>query len=400
MMEFHDPRPVKSGGKYDVVVVGGGVAGVAAAVAAAREGVSVLLIEKSVVLGGLATQGLISWYEPLCDGEGRQMICGLAQELIELAVCHSPNDLAQVWKEGGQATREDKRYACHFSPTIFSLQLDEFLVKNQVKVLLDTMITYPVMEGNVCRGLVAETKEGKCYFEAGVVIDATGDASVLHGCGVPTVDGENFLSYVSHYLDRAGAEKIAQTGDFVALRKWKCTASNMCGDGHPEGYPHYAGVTAEEITDFVMTGRRMLLEEIRQLPAGCFDLVSIPSVPQLRTSRRIDGAYTFTGEEENVRFEDSIGTCGDFRKRGKHYQLPYRVLYHEDYPNVLAAGRIVSAAQGDGWEIVRVIPVCVLTGQAAGVAAALSVLCNLPVKNVSTQELQGRLTAQKAKIDY
>ena len=71
-------------GSYDVIVVGGGIAGVAASVSAARNGMSVLLIEKSVNLGGLATAGLISWYEPLCDGQGKQLTTGIAEELIKL----------------------------------------------------------------------------------------------------------------------------------------------------------------------------------------------------------------------------------------------------------------------------------------------------------------------------
>ena len=78
-------RNVTEKGKYDVIVVGGGIAGVAAAVSAVRNGTSVFLIEKSVNLGGLATGGLISWYEPLCDGKGKQMVTGMAEELIKLS---------------------------------------------------------------------------------------------------------------------------------------------------------------------------------------------------------------------------------------------------------------------------------------------------------------------------
>ena len=77
--------PIKKG-HYDVIVVGGGIAGVCASVASARQGLSVLLIEKGVNLGGLATSGLISWYEPLCDGTGKKVISGLAEELIKLSV--------------------------------------------------------------------------------------------------------------------------------------------------------------------------------------------------------------------------------------------------------------------------------------------------------------------------
>ncbi|MBR4873900.1 MAG: FAD-dependent oxidoreductase, partial [Clostridia bacterium] len=82
---------------YDVVVVGGGVAGIAAAVAAARKGASVLLLEKSVNLGGLATIGLISWYEPLCDGEGNQMIASIGEELIKLTAKYGFDSIPEQW---------------------------------------------------------------------------------------------------------------------------------------------------------------------------------------------------------------------------------------------------------------------------------------------------------------
>ncbi|MEE1329782.1 MAG: FAD-dependent oxidoreductase [Acutalibacteraceae bacterium] len=92
-------------------------------------------------------------------------------------------------------------------------------------------------------------------------------------------------------------------------------------------------------------------------------------MPQYRKIRRIIGEYTFVGTD-GEQFEDSIGCIGDFRYPGRHYQLPFRTLYNKKYPNLLAAGRIISAS-GDGWEITRVIPVCALTGQAAGIAASM-----------------------------
>jgi len=85
--------------KYDVIVVGGGIAGVSASVAAARGGLKVLLIEKSVNLGGLATSGLISWYEPLCDGNGNQMVYGIAEELIRLCGKYSFENLPPAYIE-------------------------------------------------------------------------------------------------------------------------------------------------------------------------------------------------------------------------------------------------------------------------------------------------------------
>lgn len=86
---------------YDVIVVGGGIAGVAAAVSASREDSGVLLIEKGCNLGGLATGGLISWYEPLCDGEGKQIIYGIAEELIKLSAKYGFDNLPEKWGGDG-----------------------------------------------------------------------------------------------------------------------------------------------------------------------------------------------------------------------------------------------------------------------------------------------------------
>lgn len=83
----------------EVIVVGGGIAGVAAAVAAARSGADVLLLEKGALLGGLATNGLISWYEPLCDGHGEQLMTGLAEELLRLSIRYGDDTLPRIWKD-------------------------------------------------------------------------------------------------------------------------------------------------------------------------------------------------------------------------------------------------------------------------------------------------------------
>lgn len=95
-MTFDAIEPIKRE-NYDVIVVGGGIAGIAAAVSAAREGMKTFLIEKSFNLGGLATGGLISWYEPLCDGKGNQMIFGIAEELIKLSAKNSFDTLPSEW---------------------------------------------------------------------------------------------------------------------------------------------------------------------------------------------------------------------------------------------------------------------------------------------------------------
>ena len=366
------PRP-----SHDVLVVGGGIAGVCAAVAAARAGASVLLIEKSVNLGGLATVGLINWYEPLCDGEGRKMISGLCEELILLSTSCGYNTLPEQWGGKAGCGNEKSRYASHFSPTFFALALDRLVVSSGAELLFDTRATYPVMEDGICRGVIVENVSGREFYPAKVVIDATGDATVMHRAGVPCVLGDNYLSYVAHGFQRADAERYLQTDELNTMRRWIGSASDMLGNGHPEGMELLHGDSAEEITRFMLLGKERMLEKYKDSPPDQRELMAIPTIPQYRMIRRIEGDTLFLGTERDFVFPDSIGSCGDFRRRGHRFTIPYSALYNSRFPNLLAAGRIVSA-QGDGWEITRVIPVCALTGEAAGIAAALSVQMELP----------------------
>ena len=109
-MDFvNETNEVPIAGKYDVIVVGGGIAGVGAALGARRNGCKVLMIEKSVMLGGLATLGFIAYYLPLCDGYGKKVTGGIAEELLYLSIKYGYNNLAPEWKDGtGVGTK--KRY--------------------------------------------------------------------------------------------------------------------------------------------------------------------------------------------------------------------------------------------------------------------------------------------------
>lgn len=104
------------GDSYDVIVVGGGVAGVSAAVSAARSGMKTLLMEKFTVLGGLATVGLINWWEPLCNAEGKKLISGVSEEILRRTIRYSMHRLPAEWQTEGVWEQEtDKRFVTHFS---------------------------------------------------------------------------------------------------------------------------------------------------------------------------------------------------------------------------------------------------------------------------------------------
>lgn len=374
---YEDKREIIKKDDYDVIVVGGGIAGVAASVAAARGGVSVLLIEKKVNLGGLATGGLISWYEPLCDGKGKQMVFGIAEELIKLSAKYSFDNLPECWGGSGHNPSSNQRYSTFFSPNVFSLSLDEFVMSNDVKLRFDTLGTYPVMQGKECIGVVCESVSGREFFGAKVVIDATGTASIMDGAGVPTAVGENFMTYVVQKCTLDGAKKLVEDANFSKFRKWMSVGSDMEGNGHPEGMKKLKGTSADDVTDYLVYGKKNALERIKNEEKDSFDIMTIPDMAQFRTIRRIIGKTDFNAVDGEV-FDDSIGNSGDFRPKGigNHYQIPFGALYNADFLNLLAAGRIISAPQGDGWEVARVIPTCALTGEAAGKAAAFKVKNN------------------------
>ncbi len=384
-----DTREIIRREEYDVIVVGGGIAGVSAAVTAARRNMRVLLIEKSINLGGLATLGLISWYEPLCDGRGEQVIFGMAEELIKLAFRYGFENLPERWGGSGKSKPRNERYSSFYSPTVFALALDEFVLDAGVKLRFDTLAVQPVMKNGSCEGVLCESANGREYFPCKVIIDATGDASVCHRAGMPTVVGENYLTYIAHGMDATTVKKCAETGDFCRLRAWQNAGSDMLGNGHPQGMRRLTGISAEDITDFVTVGKSRMLDRIKEKDQHSYDILTLPTMPQFRTVRRIVGKKDFCAIEDD-RCGDSIGLCGDFRmdRLGKRYHIPFGALYHPAFSNILAAGRIISSPRGDGWEVARVIPVCALTGEAAGNAAALMASTALSASKINIKELQ------------
>lgn len=388
-MNITDNRPIIKKSSHDVIVVGGGIAGVSAAVAAARGGADVLLIEKSIILGGLATAGLISWYEPLCDSCGKQMIGGISEELIRLSIKYGFDNMNDSWKN--KEDKKEGRFTTFFSPTIFSLALDEYTTSQGVKLLFDCLAVHPVVNDGVCNGVICETKEGKIYYECKMIIDATGDASVFAGANAPTKCGDNYMSIFAQAITEEGAKDYNENHDMRSLRKWMCLGSNLFGVGHPEGMEKLCGLTSDEVTEFVLTGRKMLFDKIKDADRNSRDIATLPTMPQFRTIRHIVGEYTFVANDRET-FDNAIGSCGDFRAKfkGCHYQIPYTSLYNKEFKNMLAAGRIISAEE-NGWEASRVIPVAALTGQAAGTSAAMCVKDGVAVDEINVSSLQATL---------
>lgn len=142
-------------GEADVIVVGGGVAGVAAAVSAARNGSRVILLEKSIILGGLATLGHVCIYLPLDDGLGHKVYGGLAEELLHVCIRYGYDNLPDCWRNGPDTVDTPTgRYRTNFNIPAAVCALDELMEQEGIQVVFDTNFCAPIMEGKTCKGVI------------------------------------------------------------------------------------------------------------------------------------------------------------------------------------------------------------------------------------------------------
>lgn len=362
--------------RVDVLVCGAGVAGVAAALEAARQGQRTALVEKTILVGGLATGGLVNIYLPLCDGNGAQVTFGIAEELLHLSIRYGPGDVPLGW-DRGRNIPERGRYRVAFAPAAFALALDEALEEAGVELWLDTVVCTPVLEGGRVAGVEVENKSGRGVLRAKCVVDATGDADVAHGAGAECAEGESWLSIWALQASLERAVQAAGQGRGAPLLEMVRLGGDDAGRGAPPGRK-WRGATGEEVTRFVLESRGMLRKHYAQRHAelgerGRHDLfpLTLPAMAQFRTTRRIVGQATLSDGQHGRHAEDSVGLVADWRRAGRVWEVPYGTLLPRGVKGLLAAGRCISS-EGDAWQVTRVIPPAALTGQVAGLAAALA----------------------------
>ena len=385
--------------EHDVAVAGGGLGGVAAALAARRAGKSVLLVEKSTILGGLATLGLINFFVPMCDGNGHAVIRGLCRELLELSIRYGYDTLPETWRGGEAAPGEQSRYVTQFSHSIFALALTEMVVSEGIDLLFDTAFSAPLMQDGRCLGLITESKSGREFHPAGVVVDATGDADVLFRGGCAARCRARITLPI---WPRPSTLPIAKKPPLPAEFRTRTDGvegggATWWGANQPENEPYYLGTDARDVTEYLVRNQRLLLSHIRNDPRDSRDVAVLPGMAQLRTTRRLAGDFTLTTEDVFRSFPDSVGVICDFEKRGDLYEIPLRTLTRRDFPNLITCGRSVSAA-GYAWDVTRVIPPAILTGQAAGVIAAQALSENCAVSAVNLEKTQATLARQDVWI--
>ena len=385
-----------AGTAYDIIVVGGGIAGVAAALSAARSGMKTLLLEKMALLGGLATEGLINWWEPLCNAQGKKLVSGISEEILRRTIQYGPDRLPDAWRQAGiWEQHTDKRYVTHFSPTVLSLTLTDMLLEAGVHIRFDSLFTYPEMDGHRVKGVLVETVSGTEYYPGRAVIDATGTCILFHRAGAPCREGQNYMSYYSHMMTFENEKAV----DAFRVRNWHITGSGMTGNGQPPDFPLLSGTTSDDVTAYLLRGQTMLMEELKHKDRNAQEIIDLPRMPQFRMIRHIVGGYEMTMEDLYRPKPDSIGTCPYFGHKGYWFEIPYRALYVPGFPNMWAAGRIISA-EGGAWDATRVIPVAAETGEAAAKAAVLAVKQQIDAQAVCIDELQAVLRQSGFRIHF
>ncbi|MBR5108808.1 MAG: FAD-dependent oxidoreductase [Clostridia bacterium] len=367
--------------RTQVLVAGGGIAGVSAALAAARTGAKTLLIEREWLLGGLATLGLITIFLPVCDGQGHQVVGGIGEELIRLSLKHGmekshlPYPAPWVEPDGTPEKRKEIRWQTQYNPCLYALELEQLLLKAGVEIRYGALISDVVMDGNRIQGVILQDKSGRSCVFADAVVDCTGDADLCQLSGAPTVCCESGNKLAAwHYAETAGGRRLRMVGCLDVSEDMASSVQKEL-EADPGKNTVYSGLDAVETSRMMQAAHAVTLQRYRKEKKRdpAYEPVLLPAIPQLRMTRRLQGAYTLDEAEEGTYFSQSVGMTGDWRKRGPVFEIPAGILYCGEVEHLYVAGRCVSVTESM-WDITRVIPCCAVTGQAAGTAAALQAL--------------------------
>lgn len=434
---------------YDVIVLGGGPAGVAAAAAASTNGADVLLIERYGFLGGMLTSASLPVFSLFSDGE-KPIIRGIGLDILKKME-------AQSWKnpfiEKGNGLHGLDWVAV--DPEVLKRVLDQTVLESGCKILFHTNAIQVNTDEDCIRTVLIYNKEGIRAVSSRYFIDCTGDADIVSMAGgeieygdgngqvqgvtlcfrVTNVDGTKFLEYkkevgetgnLTHAVARA-----KENGDFPFDETQVATFALQDSNTAGLNFGHVFGINplkAEDLTKAEIEGRETIpamLKFLRKYVPGLGNAVLTLSGPVIgiRESRRIVGEYRLTVQDYYNRqnFDDNIARCSypidihpaspcdkintkleyDYKvskyKPGESYGIPYRSLVPVRLKNIIAAGRTISTDRAVNGSC-RVTPACFATGQAAGTAAALCSRDGRDFRSVDIDALQKLLTAQNAYL--
>jgi len=383
---------------YDVAVAGGGLAGVAAALASARRGLKTCLLEKTVFAGGLATTGNVLIYLPLNERGGRQVTFGLSEELMFESVKYGPGEasVSMDWSKG---------HSNVFNPASFILALDEILVANGVDVWFDTLACGVQASRGVLKAVEVENKSGRGAVFAKAFVDATGDADIAFRAGAPCATQLNHMSIWATGVNPQVAKGILSDEGCSAKHLLAACGAWDDGTNHPEGMRKFNGVDSKDVSEFILTGRRLMREKYKEEQAKlgpngrskAFPL-GLPAMADFRTTRRIEAEYTLGEGEQFKHFEDCMGLVAEWKRGEEVWELPYRSLLPKKVSNLLLAGRCIGARDW-AWSVFRVIQAAAMSGEVAGLAASMAAERGVAPAKLPVADLQAELKARGFVLD-
>lgn len=435
----------------DVLVVGSGPGGLAAALAAARAGVSVTLVERFGCFGGNITvvgvEGF-AWYRHEKTVEAG----GISREFEDRA------------KAMGAAVPESQSLSYELDSEGFKLVADKLVEEAGIHAMLHRQFVAPIMDGTAIKGIITESKAGREAILAKVVIDATGDADIAERAGAPTiktpVEQMQAASVMFHLagVDKkafmAGIKSDPQTYSDWSTGEWQIetsgkedkmfspflgkpfaqaikdgvipahlnTIAGTWGAMHDTGELTYMnlvhlagcdGTDPDSMTKFEIEGRRqamLAIEALRRYTPGCAGarLRNFGMTIGIRDTRKIDAVYNMTESDvrNEGRFEDTIGIYPEFidgygvlilPTTGRYMQVPYRAMLPQKIDNLLVAGRAIG---GDriAHAATRNMACCAVVGQGAGVAAAIAIRLGQDLPRVDMEVVRAELVRQDVRV--
>ncbi len=415
-------RSKLDGREFDVIVCGGGSAGVAAACAAAKAGARTALLERLGFCGGTPVAGMIHTLDAVlsCEDTSQIVVGGYASDLVD-----------EITRMGGRGTDDNPGEVLSLHPEYMKIAADRLLARAGVQTFYHSAVFDAMMDGTRVTGVEVALRDGRAQLRSGCVVDGTGDAEVANFAGVKWAMDEELQALTYHF--RLG--NVASGVTWVDLEDGCRTAMQAAGDHVRYGGPWVIRLTNQEVSinatrvygnpidpsdlsaaeQEARESMLVIYEILRQGVEALREAYIIAGATQLhvRESRKIAGEYVLTEEDilARRRFPDVIalgawpidihptnGYVGVHPHKDsppKPYEIPYRCLVPLEVDQLLVAGRPISTthrAHGS----TRVPGTSMATGHAAGLAAALSVRSGVTARRVDTRKLQDELLRQGA----
>ncbi len=459
-MSVNYTRELRTKYRAQVMVLGGGPAGLCAAIAAARGGADTLLVEQNNCCGGMATAGLVAPFMTCYDsGGGKKLIRGLFEELIDRLIAVGGALEPSTIPAGLAYTSYISKGHVHVTPfkaEALKSVADEMLTEAGVRILYHTALVDADAESGHIDRVILREKEGLCAAEAEVYIDCTGDADLAAFAGAPTVlgNGAGKLQPATMFFRIGNVDTAAVDADIEKNRDnfyrvdgvnyrslhWWVSKAREAGDwtldrvsiGLFRGVDEdefsintsrimgVDGTSSESLTAAELEGRRQVKEIfgfLKKYVPGCENakLLQTGSTVGIRETRHIVGKKRLTldallncekPEDSVMVAANSVDVHGKFGPRsneyitlpeGEYYGVPYGCLVPEGMTDLLVAGRSISA-DPEAAGAIRVMPPCMALGQAAGAAAALAVKDGVSVDAVNIDTLRKVLAEQNVVL--